>query len=172
MFPDSSLPTPINGGFQNQEEFWKYVLEHQNSKWETKLTAIPTTERERDYYDDTLGDAFPLHFPYSHTGLRTDLAVIELNEKTIRKCNKVFKKHRKTCVHSGLFNLMVKNLITKDAIFQQTQIQCNRKSTENIAMGESTGPCLPISWKRQFKTVDKTAKLNIRLLQSINSYDR
>jgi hypothetical protein len=92
VFPDSSLPSPTNGGFQSQEEFWKYVLKHQNGKWKTEMTVRPTTERERDYDDDTFRDAFPLQFPFGHTGLRTDPAVMELKEKTIRKRIQVFRK--------------------------------------------------------------------------------
>jgi hypothetical protein len=48
VFPDSSLPSPTNGGFKSQDEFRKYVLEHQNGKWETEMIARPTSERERD----------------------------------------------------------------------------------------------------------------------------
>jgi hypothetical protein len=72
VFPDSTLPTPTNWGFQNQEEFRKYVLEHQNGKWQTEMTARATTEREQDYDDNTIGDTFPLQFPFGHTGLRMD----------------------------------------------------------------------------------------------------
>jgi hypothetical protein len=85
VFLGSSLPTPTNGGFKSQEEFRKHVLEHQNGKWETELIARPTSDRERDYNDDTIGDAFPLQFPFGHTGLRTDPAIIELKEKSILK---------------------------------------------------------------------------------------
>ena len=92
VFPDSSLPSPTNGGFKNQEEFRKYILEHQNGKWETELITKPTSERERDYNDETIGDAFPLQFPDGHTGLRTDPAVIELKEKKVRKRIQVFRK--------------------------------------------------------------------------------
>jgi hypothetical protein len=52
VFPDSTLPTPTNGGFKSQEEFRKYVLEHQNGKWETEMIERPTLERERDYDDE------------------------------------------------------------------------------------------------------------------------
>jgi hypothetical protein len=84
VFPHSSLPTTTNGGFQNQEEFWKYVLEHQNGRWQTEMTVRPTTERERDYNDETFGDAFPLQFPYGHTGLQTDPVVMELKKRKKR----------------------------------------------------------------------------------------
>ena len=81
VFPDAMLPTPTNGGFQTQEEFRQFVMEHQNGKWKTEFTSRPTSEREPDYVNDTLGDAFPLQFPYGHTGLRGDPAVAELKEK-------------------------------------------------------------------------------------------
>jgi hypothetical protein len=85
VFPDSSLPTPTNGGFKNQEEFRKFVMERQNGKWETEFTARPTSEKEADYKDDTFGDAFPLQFPYGFTGLSGDRAVVELKERPKRK---------------------------------------------------------------------------------------
>jgi hypothetical protein len=107
------------------------------------------------------GDAFPLQFLYGHTGLQTDPAVIELNEqKTIKKRF----RHRKLCFHGALFNLIFKNLIMKDTIFLHTQVQCNMKSTENIAMGKITEPCQPVNSKREFKTVDKTERLFLGLL--------
>ncbi len=77
MFPDGSLPTPTNGGFENQEAFRKFVMKHQNGKWQTEFTARPTLDIQHDYNDDTLGDAFPLQFPYGHTGLKGDPAVTE-----------------------------------------------------------------------------------------------
>jgi hypothetical protein len=142
VFPDSSIPTPTNGGFQSQEEFRKYIPEHQNGKWETKMTPRPTTERERDYNDDTFGDAFPLQFPFGCTGQRTYPAVMELKEKPIQKRIQVFRKllpHRKPCFHDALFNLIVENLIMKDSKFLQTQIQCNMKSKENMSVGKTYG---------------------------------
>jgi hypothetical protein len=92
VFPDASLPTPTSGGFENQEAFRKFVLEHQDGKWKSELTAKPTCIREHDYIDDTLGDAFPLQFPYGHTGLKGDPAVAELHKKPIRKRKDVFRK--------------------------------------------------------------------------------
>jgi hypothetical protein len=85
VFPDSTLPSPTNGGFQTQEEFRQFVMEHQNGKWKTEFTSRPTSEREPDYINDTLGNAFPLQFPYGHTGLRGDPAVDELKEKKFRR---------------------------------------------------------------------------------------
>ena len=90
VFPDATLPNPTNGDFENQEESWNFIMEHQNGKWKTKFTSRPTAEREHDYINDTLGDAFPLQFPYGHTGLRGDLAVTKLKEKTFRKRIDVF----------------------------------------------------------------------------------
>ena len=85
VFPDATLPTPTNGGFETQEEFMKFVMEHQNGRWKTEFISRPTSEKEHNYIDDTLGDAFPLQFPYGYTGLKGDPAVTELNEKPIQK---------------------------------------------------------------------------------------
>jgi hypothetical protein len=122
------------------------VLDHQNGKWKTEFTARPTSDREPDHIDDTLGDAFPLQFPYGHTGLRGDPAVTELKEKRIRQRINVFRKllrHRKPCFHYPLFNLIVENLIMKDKIFMQTKILCNIKSSETATMGKKYGCMSP-----------------------------
>jgi hypothetical protein len=63
------------------------------------LTARPTTERERDYYDHIFGDAFLLQFSCGHTGLQTDPVMIELQEKTIQKCDEVFQNYFNTESH-------------------------------------------------------------------------
>ena len=142
MFRDSSLPTPTHGGLNNHEEFLKFVMEHQNGKWETKFTARPTSDRDQDYKDDTIGDAFPLQFPYGHTGLCGDPAVSELKEKSTRKRMDVFRKllrHRKPSFHTPLFNLIVENLIMKNIVFLQTKMFCNIKHSDNIAMGSKYG---------------------------------
>jgi hypothetical protein len=142
VFPDATLPTPTNGGFDNQAQFRKFVMEHQNGKWKTEFTARPTCKREHDHIDDTLGNAFPLQFPYGHTALRGDPAVTELNVKPVRKRIDVFRKllrHRKSCFHYPLFNLIVENLIMRDKIFLQTKIFCNIKNADTTTMGEKYG---------------------------------
>jgi hypothetical protein len=121
-------------------------MEHQNGKWKTELTARPTSEREHDYLDDTLGDAFPLQFPYGHTGMKGDPAVTAMKKKPKRKRIDVFRKllrHRKPSFHYPLFNLIIENLIMKDTIFLQTQIFCNIKSSETATMGEKYGSMSP-----------------------------
>ena len=146
VFPDSSLPSPTNGGFNNQEEFRKFILEHQNGKWKTEFTARPTSERQHDYINDTIGDAFPLQFPYGHTGLQGDPAVTELKEKKHRKRIMVFRKllrHRKPSFHYPLFNLIIENLIMRDKVFLQTKIICSVKSSETCTMGEKYGCMSP-----------------------------
>ena len=38
VFPDSSLPEPSNGGFSNQDEFRKFVIQHQKEgNWNSAL---------------------------------------------------------------------------------------------------------------------------------------
>ena len=178
MFPDDSLPTPTNGGFENQEAFRQFVMEHQNGKWQTEFTARPTSDTEPDYNDDTLGDAFPLQFPYGHTGLRGDPAVTELNERPFRKRIDVFRKllrHRKPCFHYPLFNLIVENMIMKDSIFLQTQMYCNVKSSETTAMGEKYGTMSPdklekaIQDTRQNRSIQYSNTAEHQFLRSIKS---
>ena len=174
VFPDASLPTPTNGGFDNQDQFRKFVMEHQNGKWKTEFTARPTCEREHDYIDDTLGNAFPLQFPYGHTGLRGDPAVSELKERPVRKRIDVFRKllrHRKPCFHFPLFNLIVENLIMRDKIFLQTKIFCNVKSADTTTMGEKYGRMT--SEKLELLMTQETGVLpNTRTRENINFYDQ
>jgi hypothetical protein len=146
VFPDATLPTPTNGGFETQQEFMKFVMEHQNGRWKTEFISRPTSEKEHDYIDDTLGDAFPLQFPFGYTGLKGDPAVTELKETSIRKRLNVFKKllrNRKPCFHYPLFNLIVENLIMRDKIFLHTKIECNIKNSETSSMGEKYGSMRP-----------------------------
>jgi hypothetical protein len=178
VFPDDSLPTPTNGGFENQEEFRKFVTKHQNGKWQTEFTARPTSDKEHDYNDDTLGDAFPFQFPYGHTGLNGDPAVTELKEKPIRKRIDVFRKllrHRKPCFHYPLFNLIVENLIMKDTIFLQTKMFCNVKSSATTSMGEKYGTMSAdklekaIQDARQNRSCQYSNTAEHQFLRSINS---
>jgi hypothetical protein len=39
VFPDATLPTPTNGGFETQQEFMKFVMEHQNGRWKTEFIS-------------------------------------------------------------------------------------------------------------------------------------
>ena len=71
LFPDSSA-SPTNGMFKTQEEFRKFVLENQNGRWNSVLHCRSKTNRVKDYNRDTLGDAFPLIFPFGYTGLDGD----------------------------------------------------------------------------------------------------
>ena len=140
VFPDASLPTPTNGGFENQEQFRNFVVEHQDGKWNSEFTSRPTEERVPDYIDDTIGDAFPLQFPFGD--LHGDPAVTILKERPARKHIDVFRKllrHRKPSFHYPLFNLIVENLIMRDTVFVQTQILCNMKHSDTTSMGEKYG---------------------------------
>jgi hypothetical protein len=142
VFPDASMPSPTNGGSKTQEQFRKFVMEHQNGKFSAEFNSRPTVDREPDHIDNTLGDAFPLQFPYGFTGLQGDPAVTQLKGQKRQKRADVFKKylrHRKPTFHYPLFNLIVKNLIMKDKIFLQTKIFCNMQSSETTTMGEKFG---------------------------------
>jgi hypothetical protein len=151
---------------------------HQNGRWRTELTTRPTSKREHDYLDDTLGDAFPLQFPFGHTGLKGDPAVTELKPIPIRNRLNVFRKllrHRKPCFHHPLFNLIVENLIMKDTIFLQTQMFCNTKSSETTTMGEKYGTMTPdklekaIQDSRNNRSIQYSNSSEHQFLRSIKS---
>jgi hypothetical protein len=148
VFPDSTLPEPTNGGFDNQDEFRKYVTKLQDGKWNSALHARPLAERLADYRDDTIADAFPLLFPYGYTGLAEDPSVMELrtadyNKKHLaRNRIEVLRKylmHRKPAFHAPMFNLIVENLVMKQTIFEKTQMFCNVKASDHSSMGEKYG---------------------------------
>jgi hypothetical protein len=178
VFPDATLPNPTDGGFKNQEAFRKFVMEHQNGKWKTEFTARPTQERAPDYIHETLGDAFPLQFPYGHTGLQGDPAVTQLVKQPKRKRIDVFRKllrHRKSSFHYPLFNLIVENLIMRDTIFLKTKILCNIKTSETTSMGEKYGSMAPdklekaIQDSRHNRSVQYSNSGEHQFLQSIKS---
>ena len=144
VFPDSSLPEPTNGGFSNQEEFRKFVTENQrNGQWNSALHARPLADRLADYKDDTIAMAFPLQFPYGHTGLPEDPAVIELSQRAGWKRHmkrrredvlKDFLQQRKPEFHSAMFNLIVQSIMMKTSAFRSTKIYCNAKWADGSTM--------------------------------------
>jgi hypothetical protein len=85
IFPDLTLPEPKNGGFANQEEFWKFVTSSNNGQWNSQLHVRPSAERLADYKDETIADAFPLQFPFGFTGLPGDPAVLDLSKMHERR---------------------------------------------------------------------------------------
>ena len=144
VFPDTSLPTPTNGGFANQDEFRRFVTENQKSgQWNSALHARPLAERLADYKDDTVALAFPLQFPYGHTGLPRDPAVIQLSQRPgwrkhlKRRCKDVlqsFLTHRKTEFHTPMFNLILHSIMMKESAFLSTKIYCNAKYKDGSTM--------------------------------------
>lgn len=150
LFPDSSLPEKTNGGFETQEALKQFVLERQgNGRWNGTLHARPLAERLIDYHGDSIAKAFPLQFPYGHSGLEEDPAVRRMAEifkghKTRMKREKLtvlrkFLQNSKPSFHSAQFNLIVENLILKEEIFQSARIFCNVKNADGSRMSEKYG---------------------------------
>lgn len=144
VFPDSSLPEPSSGGFSNQEEFRKFVMQHQKSgKWNSALHSRPEAERLPDYKDNSLALAFPLQFPFGHTGLPQDPAVKKMSERPGWKRHmsrnqenvlRMLLRHRKPEFHTALFNLIVHGILMKASIFRSTRIFCNAKGSDGKSM--------------------------------------
>ena len=149
VFPDAKMPVPTNGGFACQEDFRKYVLENQNGNWNSALHARPLAEKLADYEGDTIAQAFPLLFPYGHSGLPDDKAVEEMSKKLSRNKKHMsrnrlailrkFLQHGNRNFHIPLFNLIVENLIMKESIFQSTRMYCNIQANQESKMGEKFG---------------------------------
>ena len=73
VFPDSSHPDSLNGGFTTRSGFKEVTLERMLTKSkdrDAKLICKPTMNLLRDYEGDNLLKAFPVQFPYG-VGSRT-----------------------------------------------------------------------------------------------------
>ena len=73
VFPDSSHPDSLNGGFATRKGFKECTLERMLTKSKDRdatLISRPTRNLLRDYEGDNLLKAFPLQFPYG-IGSRT-----------------------------------------------------------------------------------------------------
>ena len=81
IFPDATLLKKMNGGFKTQEELKKFVIENQCKHWwNATLHTHPLAKCLAAYEGDTIAQAFPLQFPYGHTGLEEDKAVKLMKE--------------------------------------------------------------------------------------------
>jgi hypothetical protein len=149
VFPDSALPEKTTGGFANQAEFRTYVHEHQkNGNWNSQFHVRPSDERLADYHGNNIARAFPLNFPYGHSGLPDDPAVTSIRQlqgkkKHLKRNNKsVLKKllqHRHPVFHKPLFNLIVANVIMKELIFHTARLLCNGTRGNGQALAEAIG---------------------------------
>ena len=149
LFPDATRPQPTNGGFENQEEFRKFVTGSQDGSWNCHLHSRPLSERIADYKDDAIALAFPSLFPYGYTGLVGDPALSRRRAKISEKARSktrhqvdVLKKllrHRNPAFHGPMFNLIVENIIMKNIIFEKSRIVCNTRFSETTKMGEKYG---------------------------------
>ncbi len=67
VFPDSTEPSPINGGFRNQEDLRDETLKQLliNSEILCTLISKSSNTQLKDYENGNLQKAFPLQFPYN-----------------------------------------------------------------------------------------------------------
>ena len=149
IFPDASLPETTNGGFESQDQLKQFVLRNQQeNRWSATLHARPLAKVLADYEGDTIAQAFPLHFPYGHTGLAEDQAMEKMkklpkNQRYMSR-NRLgvmqkFLQHRNPVFHSPRFNLIVENLIMKEQIFQSTCVYCSVKHSDGSSMADRYG---------------------------------
>jgi hypothetical protein len=149
VFPDSQLPEETNGGFQTQEEFMQFVLDHQRSgKWNSELHLRPEGQRIPEYKGNTFPRAFPLCFPYGYSGLEEDPAVVKLSMrkgfKKHMKRNRMgvlmkYLQHRKPSFHGPMINLIIANTLMKQNVFTSVIIRANMKASNGKAMAEKYG---------------------------------
>ena len=184
IFPDSDIPSPTNGGFQNQDEFRKWVAKHQDGQHTSRLHARPLPERLADYEGENVAQAFPLQFPYGHSGLPKTKAVEALaqrkgNAKHMKRDRlgvlRKYLKHRRIAFHDADFNLVVENLIMKQTVFHSAKLHCNTSKSELETMGEHYGLVTSqqlsdaIDAARRNDSVQHSSKPEHHCLRSINA---
>lgn len=185
VFPDSTLPQPTNGGFESQEAFREFVSNHQSrGRWNSALHSRPLDKRLADYDGDTISQAFPLLFPFGHSGLAEDKAVVAMRKMERNKTHmnrqrldvlRKFLRHRNRNFHQAMFNLIVEDLIMKEQIFQSTKMYCNAKQSDGSGMGEKYGSMKAadlsraIENVRQNQSVQHSSSPENRYLKSIRS---
>ena len=185
IFPDSSLPEKTNGGFKSQEELKNFVFEFQGKhRWNGTLHARPLAGHLADYQGDTIAQAFPLHFPFGHTGLSEDVAVkkmasIKGNRKSISRNRldilRKFLQLRVPCFHSPRFNLIVENVILKESVFQSTRVFCCLKHADGSNMANQYGSMtandlrVAIQAARKKHGSQHSTKASNRFLKSISA---
>lgn len=145
------MPTNLNGGFASQEEFRNFVLErYEDGKWDASIHARPSANRLADYKGETLAKAFPIVFPYGHSGGPDDPAIAKLKALYPRKPKKWLQRsrkhalqkylhHRKPAFHSALFNLIICNILMKQKIFDAVRIHANYQYSDGVSYGERFG---------------------------------
>ena len=156
----------------------------QNNRWNATLHARPFAEQLADYKEDTISKAFPLHFPYGHSGLEGDPS-LELMEKLPKNSKymkrsrlgvlRKFLQHSNPIFHGPRFNLIVENLILKEQIFQSTRMYCTTKHADGSYMADKYGT---MNWKALEKAIyaarqdhgsRHSSKAENRYLKSINA---
>ena len=167
VYPDSNMPTSSNGGFSSQEELKDFIISHcVDGHWESALHARPLAERLNDFEGDALIRCFPLQFPYGHSGLECDPAVVLMSShrhaaQMKRKRNEALRKYlclRPPVFHTALFNLVICGALLKDEMFRSAKIQgCYKRSNGNT-LAEEIGAMTPA----QFQTAINHARSNNR----------
>jgi len=188
VFPDGTIQTNLNGGFASQDEFREYVMtRHQDGRWDASIHARPSAVRVADYAGEALAKAFPLVFPFGHSGCAEDPAIaklIALRKKKrcfVRSRKHVLQKyllHRKPSCHGALFNLIVGNILMKDKVFHSVRIQANYRHSDGVAFGERFGLLKPeklnmaINAVRNSNAVQYSSRAENQFLRSIHAVCR
>ena len=150
VFPDGSLPPMMNGGFKSQDEFREYMMErHQEGNWDVSMQTRPTSLRVADHEGESLAKAFPLIFPYGHSGCAEDPALEKIKEKwkqpktylhrTRKHVLRKYLQHGKKVFHGALFNLIVSNILMKQKIFMSARLHANCKNKNGFSYGDQYG---------------------------------
>lgn len=150
VLPDGSNANELTAGFKSQTEFREYVMQKfPEGNFNATIHSRPSTTAVLPDYDGTgLARAFPLLFPYGHSGLPGDPAIESLKKvfgiKTVldRKQNDVLRKylqHGNRAFHCALFILIVFNVLMKEVIFRDVCLKANYKQQSGKSFAEEVG---------------------------------
>jgi len=143
-FPDNSMPTSSNGGFDSRDDFKtatasKTFSNKNYSDWDASMFIRTGNERKPDYKGLGLIQAFLRQFPYGFSGLPDDPVVKKMTMNGSRSKNKWRK--RKYCdvlrhylrlsnplFQEGAFQLCIYNALAKQEAFDKVVLRCRNKA--------------------------------------------
>jgi hypothetical protein len=137
IFPDGSLPESINGGFGNQTTFAEAVKHRDLSQYQAELHSRPTKLYLEDYKGLNIIRAFPLQFPFGHSGLPEDTGT-----RTYINTLKHFLRLSLPAMHHGDFILVIHNIYARSIAFRSAMLRC-QDTYKDATYGEAFANITP-----------------------------
>ena len=120
-------------------------MSKQNGKWNSTVFMSPTQERKPEYESENFVKSLLLQFPYGHSSLSDDKAVISMSKVERKKRymtrNKItvlkdLLRNQKPEMQLPEFQLIINNIIMKDNVFQKSRILASTRKSEGKRMAE------------------------------------